>query len=125
MKRYLALILVLSFFIQSFSSLWIFTSFHLNKKYISENICINRFDKIPTCEGQCFLTKELQKNEQKDDVKFPSSKHNEIQLFQPSEYSFKLNNELYIYDKSTSIFSPELATKTFCNTIFHPPKTFV
>lgn len=65
MKRILVFLLLLIFTIQITKSLGIIISFHVNRDYIAENICINRFDKIPTCKGQCFLNAELNK-EQKE-----------------------------------------------------------
>lgn len=68
MKKIVVYILLFIFTIQSTKSLWIITSFQINREYIAENLCINRFDKIPTCKGQCFLNNELSQ-EQKDNKK--------------------------------------------------------
>jgi hypothetical protein len=65
MKKVIVIFLLFIFTIQTTKSLWIVTSFHVNRDYIAENTCINRFDKIPTCKGQCFLNMELSK-EQKE-----------------------------------------------------------
>lgn len=68
MKKIIVCILLFIFTIQSTKSLWIITTFQINREYIASNLCINRFDKIPTCKGQCFLNNELNK-EQKDNKK--------------------------------------------------------
>lgn len=70
MKKVVVYFLLFIFTIQSTKSLWIITSFQINREYIASNLCINRFDKIPTCKGQCFLTKELNKeqNENKRNI---------------------------------------------------------
>ncbi|WP_396191795.1 hypothetical protein [Flavobacterium sp.] len=68
MKKVVVYFLLFIFTIQSTKSLWIITSFQINRDYIASNLCINRFDKIPTCKGQCFLNNELSK-EQKDNKK--------------------------------------------------------
>lgn len=68
MKKGLAYLLLFIFCIQSTQSLWIIASFQINRDYIANNLCINRFDKIPVCKGQCYLNKELDK-EQKDNKK--------------------------------------------------------
>lgn len=49
---------------QALSSLIILAAFHLNRDYISDNLCINRFDAIPLCKGSCYLEKQLSDNEQ-------------------------------------------------------------
>lgn len=63
MKKVIVLFLLFIFTFQITKSFWIISSFHINRNYIAKNICINRFDKIPTCKGQCFLTKELNKEQ--------------------------------------------------------------
>lgn len=70
MKKVIVIFLLFIFTIQTTKSLWIITSFQINREYIASNLCINRFDKIPTCKGQCFLTKELNKeqNENKRNI---------------------------------------------------------
>lgn len=70
MKKVLVIFLLFLFTIQTTKGLWIISSFHINRDYIAKNICINRFDKIPTCKGQCFLTSELNKeqNENKKNI---------------------------------------------------------
>lgn len=68
MKKVFVYFLLLIFTIQTTKTLWIITSFQINREFIASNLCINRFDKIPICKGQCFLNKELSK-EQKDSKK--------------------------------------------------------
>lgn len=68
MKKVVIYFLLFIFTIQSTKSLWIIASFQINREYIASNLCINRFDKIPTCKGQCFINNELSK-EQKDNKK--------------------------------------------------------
>jgi hypothetical protein len=68
MKKVLVYFLLFIFIIQTTKGLWIITSFQLNKDYIAANLCINRFDQIPTCKGQCFLNNQLNK-EQKENKK--------------------------------------------------------
>lgn len=68
MKKGVVFFLLFIFTIQSTKSLWIVTSFKINEAYIAANLCINRFDKIPTCKGQCFINNELNK-EQKENKK--------------------------------------------------------
>lgn len=70
MKKVIVIFLLFIFTIQITKSFWIISSFHINRDYIAKNICINRFDKIPTCKGQCYLDNELSKeqNENKNSV---------------------------------------------------------
>lgn len=77
MKKSVLFILLLSFLYQSTSSIWIITSFYLNQDYIAKNICINRFDAIPVCNGKCFLEKELSADAEKEQ-KIPNIKIKEV-----------------------------------------------
>ncbi len=80
MKRAFAIFFLIAFVFQSTSTLWIMASFYAQRDYISKNLCINRFDAIPVCKGQCYLTKQLQENEKKEQ-NLPDLKQKEIQLF--------------------------------------------
>lgn len=82
MKKAIAFFLLLIFTFQSTQSLWIITSFQINRDYIASNLCINRFDKVPVCKGQCFLDKELGK-EQKQSKKNPSAIDKELIFVAP------------------------------------------
>jgi len=77
MKRALVLVFLLAFLYQSTSSFWIITSFYINQEYIAKNVCVNRFDAIPVCNGKCYLSKELKEN-QKKELQFPTIKNQEI-----------------------------------------------
>lgn len=68
MKKVMVFFLLFIFTIQVTKSFWIISSFYLNRDFIAENICINRFDKIPTCKGLCYLDSQLSK-EQKETQK--------------------------------------------------------
>lgn len=77
MKKSILFILLLSFLYQSTSSIWIITSFYINQDYIAKNICINRFDAIPVCNGKCFLEKELSADAEKGQ-QIPNIKNKEV-----------------------------------------------
>lgn len=105
MKRGLVYFLLIIFAFQSTKGLWIVTSFHINRNYIAENLCINRFDKIPVCKGQCFLNQQLDQDQKENknnltsaekEVVFIAPKSTEIisqkniQLIEEKKYSFHL-----------------------------------
>ncbi len=68
--------------IQNSKSLWIVTSFQINREYIASNLCINRFDAIPLCKGQCFLNSALEK-EQKSNQKTVLALEKEVLFLVP------------------------------------------
>ncbi|RZJ86373.1 MAG: hypothetical protein EOO20_18440 [Chryseobacterium sp.] len=121
MKKLLSISLLLLFLIQATSSLWILVSFYVNRNYISKNICINRFDLIPICEGQCYLTDRLKKNDA-EEQKLPELKQKEVQLF----YLEDLSPVTERYTRNM-IVKPNFCylsnyTDTFIVTIFQPPR---
>lgn len=80
LKKLISILLIIAFFVQSTSQLWIWVSFKINQEYIAANLCINRFEAIPLCKGSCFLEKQLNQD-QNQQQKFPDLKLKEITLF--------------------------------------------
>jgi len=78
MKKRILFLLLLSFIYQNTSSFWILTSFYINQAYIAANICVNRFDAIPICNGNCYLQQELSEDSDKK-MELPTIKSKEIQ----------------------------------------------
>jgi len=122
MKKILIPIMLLTFVLQSTCNFWIIISFYANRDYISENICINRFDKIPVCKGQCFLNQKLKEN-QKQEQKLPDLKGKEIQLF-CNAIDYTPNNPLLFFQESPrpDIIPDFTLIKKLSTFIFHPPK---
>lgn len=123
MKKFVAYILLIGFITQSFSQLWVMTSFYINREYIAENICINRFEAIPVCKGQCYLDDKLKETENKQEQQLPDVKQNQIQLFQPAEFlSFELQSQIIDtkirYGQSYQFFT----TSEPIFSVFQPPR---
>lgn len=75
---------------QNAGSTWIIGDFYINQDYIVKNVCINRFDTIPICNGKCYLEYKLKAND-KQEQKYPTVTYKEVQLFlqHPDQFSFK------------------------------------
>jgi len=80
LKKIVFILLIGAFLLQALSSLVILAAFHLNRDYISNNLCVNRFDAIPLCKGSCYLEKQLSDNEQQQQ-ELPELKLKETTLF--------------------------------------------
>ncbi len=123
MKKNILYILLIALLFQSFSNLWIISSFYINQDYISKNLCINRFDTIPVCNGRCFLNKQLKKNDA-ENQKIPNIKEKEIQLYfyhqNHTSYYFKTSVET---KKSIVIKNQHHIKQAYLSAIFRPPKT--
>lgn len=124
MKKFVTYILLIGFITQSFSQLWVITSFYINRDYIAENVCINRFEAIPVCKGQCFLDEKLKENENKQEQRLPDLKQNQIQLFQPVDFfSFDFQINIIYKEMTYGVLDQHFNTSEFSLSIFQPPQT--
>lgn len=122
MKRTFAIFFLIVFAFQSTSRLWILASFYVQRDYISENLCINRFDAIPVCKGQCYLTKQLKENEKKEQ-NFPDFKQKEIQLFFQNDLSFEFPRTIFENRLNTLHYKDNFLSSDYLLSVFHPPQT--
>ncbi|MCW8310426.1 hypothetical protein ACR78Z_19365 [Sphingobacterium thalpophilum] len=121
-KQFIWIILPLML-LQSFSTVWLWTIFELNRDYIARNECINRFnEKALSCRGQCILMKKMREHEEKEqknletriiDVVFINNQLNftfETSVFDEValSFSFPEMKENYAYRPIFSIFHPPL-----------------
>jgi len=121
-KRILSILFLGAILLQSFSSLFILANFYINRADISQNLCVNRFDKVKLCKGKCYLEKDLKQNE-KQQEKFPDLKLKEINLYCPtvSLENYFSDNALQLLPK---VFKFEMNhySSAQLTSIFHPPR---
>ncbi len=99
-----------------------FIEYYTFKKYIAENLCINRDNPMSCCEGKCYLEKRIKENneEQSQDKEkpvIPQLKRIEYNLPEKPGFLFfeeEMRNE---FDYLGSFYFPD-----FYKTIFHPPR---
>jgi hypothetical protein len=124
LKKIAAILLIAGFLVQSTSQLFILAVFKINQKYISENLCINRFDAIPICKGSCFLENKLVQNEQRQQKLPDLSVKNSTLFCQAFPIAcIKVGTNL-----SQAIMYPTLNTgfisSNFLQSVFRPPSLF-
>ena len=120
MKRFVALLCLFVIMFQSMSTLCIYTAFIINRDYISENLCINRFDKVALCKGKCYLEGKLKANE-KQEKKLPDLQQKEAKLFCEENdliVDFSLMPSKFENSPNTSV---DFSISNFSASIFHPP----
>jgi hypothetical protein len=66
LKKSTAFILLLAFFAMTFSRTIIITNFWANQNYIAKILCENRTRPVMRCGGNCYLSKQLKKEDHKD-----------------------------------------------------------
>jgi hypothetical protein len=120
MKKVLQYLLVLVFAYQSTSNLWIMASFYAQQEFIANNLCINRFESIPICKGQCYLDLKLEENEKKEQ-QLPELKIKEVQLFFQFQQSIAF---IPIISKTQepSQNQQKIICTDFKFAVFHPPR---
>lgn len=122
MKKGIICFLLISFVFQSTSNFWIMSSFYLNQDYIAKNLCVNRFDKIPVCNGKCYLSNQLKENEKKEQ-KIPNVKEKEVQLFCNQTSLENFSFEIFEFThKKTPFFKEFSIVQPPHNSVFQPPK---
>ncbi|WP_448606882.1 hypothetical protein [Paenimyroides ceti] len=123
MKKAFVFLFLFSFLYQSTSSFWIITSFYINQEYIAKNICINRFDAIPVCNGKCYLSAELKKDQDKEG-QIPTIKTPEIQpLFHLTFiYEAPYHSFIPFPEKSYPVYQSEALILYVLSGVFQPPE---
>lgn len=119
MKTLSILLLLTSIFVATFSEGLMVASFNLNQNFIAKNLCINRNNPNSKCEGHCYLTKQLNKQEKSSSTNTSAKNKIQIQLFfgakrKTTNYS---NKTFFCYN----IFSENLFSQQYPQLIFHPP----
>lgn len=101
--------------------------FKAREEFIAEVLCINKDQPITLCKGQCYLTRQLQKTEDKQDKQAAGSKNEKQELLYCSScIPFDFLNRPHALSPLFPSFK-ELAYHTSCiNTVFRPPQyTFI
>jgi hypothetical protein len=121
MRKLLTFLLLFTILIQSTGGAFILLSFQMNRAYIAENLCVNRFDAIPVCKGQCFLNKQL--NEQKkQENKAPNVKVKEVQWFCQEVLNAKFPIEFRSTLPESHFFYPLFISFEFPGVVDQPPE---
>jgi hypothetical protein len=118
-----AILIVFTVLMHSFSGLLVLAGFELNKSYIAANLCENRFSPGKKCCGLCKLKKELKKDD--SGKQSPTSQVNgkTAQLFfQPIQQSASSE---YCLKVETHFNYVALNHSKFTFSIFHPPQSAV
>ena len=66
MKHLLSILLAFAILSQTTVQLGIGVYYHLNKQYIAKQLCENRSNPQTHCNGQCYLSKQLKKAEDRE-----------------------------------------------------------
>ncbi|WP_254070998.1 hypothetical protein [Pedobacter sp. L105] len=127
LKRFIAILLLVTLISSTCSMFFVYAGFEMNRKYIAENLCINRDKPWLHCDGKCYLmnkVKQAEKNEKKQEAKDNLTKM-EVSFFQESHrIAF---TEPIILEVHKSIFTHYAYqySSSYIEAIFRPPKQVV
>jgi hypothetical protein len=83
LQRITAYLLILSLITVNFSRVFVYAGFELNKKYIADNLCVNRFKPQLHCNGKCYFMKKIKQAQDKENAENRQSQKN---LFQEANF---------------------------------------
>jgi hypothetical protein len=66
LKKIVSIFLLSAIILQTFMNVGIGVYYHLNKAYITKQLCENRSNAKMHCNGHCYLAKQLKKAEEKE-----------------------------------------------------------
>jgi hypothetical protein len=121
LKSFFIIFLASLFLLQSAGKLIVIANFELNRDYIAKQLCENKAKPKLHCNGKCYLKKQLQKEDKKENSNTASSKEKlEVQFFSKINFLFQKHN-FTTPPKLTAIY---LFTNYSKHTpsIFHPPQ---
>ncbi|MFC4478878.1 hypothetical protein [Flavobacterium chungangensis] len=121
MKKCITLFLLMLLAFQNAGSIWIIGDFYINRDYIAKNVCINRFDSIPICNGKCYLDTKLKAND-KQEQQFPTITYKEMQLFFESPLEFLLTPIDFVIKKKYPLLQSGGQKSNYVFSIYHPPR---
>lgn len=118
LKRSFCCFLIVLLSISSFTRLFYFAGYELNKTYIATVLCINKNKPELNCNGKCFLSKkiaEAEKKQQSDEKKIQKDLSQQVMIVSTFKINFQSENlstyktlyqKTYYFQKVNSIFHP-------------------
>ena len=111
--------MLLAILVQSSSQLWIETVFYLNRDYIAQELCVNRFDRIPLCKGSCVLEKKLEEDTEKS--KAPQIRQMDVIFFYVARLHLAPPESFSIQSVKQPIINVWIRQLGHTDGVFRPP----
>lgn len=127
LKQSVAILLIVTVFVQSAYKTLTVASFLLNRTYIELNECENRMVQNSTCHGKCVLSKKLETQKNDHHRALATAFELQLETYYVQKIGFKkLKNPIFFYPKAT-LNATVRRFKTFegLSSIFHPPTAAV
>ncbi|TSD63455.1 hypothetical protein FFF34_017850 [Inquilinus sp. KBS0705] len=120
LQRITAYLLIASLITVNFSRVFVYAGFELNKKYIADNLCVNRFKPQLHCNGKCYFMKKIKQAQDKENSENRQSQKN---LFQEACFNQPLKIKFQsVLLSVTPIPNFRIILPQQVRSIFQPPR---
>lgn len=120
LQRAISILLIFCVLMQSFSRLSIIAGYELNKDIIARVLCINKAEPENTCQGKCYLTKQLKQADKHEHLPSGNSKVKADVLFIHQLKDFHFTGLIALITPVSFYLSHTYASPS--PSIFTPPK---
>lgn len=126
-KKFISIVLLLALINFNLSRFTVYAGFELNKKYISENFCVNKNRPWLQCNGKCYFMKKIHEAEENEKKQSEKDGMNRLEIFFFHEHCNTSFQEPVIANLSHIGFIAYIDhyKSYYLENIFHPPKTVV
>jgi hypothetical protein len=73
LKSFCTILLIALLFLQTFARVWSYIAFKINQNEIAATVCVQRNVAGNSCQGNCFLMKQLKKMEHEKQAPLPKA----------------------------------------------------
>ena len=125
MKKLIALLLLSTFFLQTFYVAGVTIWFYANRAYISKQLCVNKSRPELKCNGKCYLGRKLKEAEQKENQQAPLQ---EKQVKETEPCIIELLSYCIAAPTADIIRHPAPAhhfTSSYLSAVFRPPSSLM
>lgn len=121
MKLLYSIIISTLLLLPSFGNVVIYLTFKVNQDEIAKTLCIKKEVKNNTCNGKCYLAKQLKKGAEKEKQESSNLKEKQELVYTQTASNYNFTPIITI-EKKRMIFSPYCEkSKSVAVSIFHPP----
>lgn len=127
LKKTLAILLSFVLLLPILVKLDILIDFKLNQDFIAKVLCINKEVPETTCNGKCYLSKQIKKVDNQQGQQAPNNKNEkpEILYYFVDSFYNKLQKPVDYSIVNNNFFLTEIHASNVVSNIFHPPKISV
>jgi hypothetical protein len=119
MSRSFFILAMAGILMQNFGKFLILVNFELNRAYITKNLCVKKEDPNNCCKGKCYLKKQIEQEEKKEESPSTSLKDKE-----EIQYCQNLEHLRFLRNTSSEVKTPyqSFISEGIDQVIYRPPK---